>query len=232
MADQITREGEVSYARPLARALLRDRRITWGAKGLFAFLWDCPRNWSPNVEHLKGMGPERRDAIRSRLRELEDVGAMRREPLFGEDGKLSGSHWILRAPHLWAIESSLKSTEGRDSRPSEIPNVGKAKSKVHQDKDSANKREEHHHSTAVDKLKETGVIIQNHEDEVNAEKLVRDIGDRFDLIRNAVHIVRSRQRKNRPYLSTVARAALSLLADERLADQYAQSKACGRQHVI
>lgn len=104
---QIEREGDIRHCKPIERALLRDRRLSWGAKGIFAFLWDCPDNWKPKVSHLMKMGPDGRDSTRSRLRELESVGAMRREPLFNSDGKLAGTRWILRAPRLWAVEEPL-----------------------------------------------------------------------------------------------------------------------------
>lgn len=45
MADSLVREGKVSYAKPIHRALLRDARLSFGARGLFAFIWDLPRNW-------------------------------------------------------------------------------------------------------------------------------------------------------------------------------------------
>jgi hypothetical protein len=51
-AFEIRREGEVNYSKPLARALLRDSRLSFGARGLFAFLWDLPGGWRTNTAHL------------------------------------------------------------------------------------------------------------------------------------------------------------------------------------
>ncbi len=222
---QIEREGEIRYSRPIARALLRDPRISWGAKGLFAFLWDCPRNWKPNIAHLAKMGPDGHDATRSRLKELEKVEAMQRKPLFGGDGKLMGSRWIMRAPNLWAHESLLTGAEERVFRPSAkpggraSPTLGSPPPKVNQSKVSTTKEEEERSGVdVVDKLRGLGVVIQNTEDVENGRRLVSDIGGRFDLIRNAVAVVRSRKEKNRPFVSSVARAALCLLGDERYQD--------------
>lgn len=157
MTDYLVREGEVDFARPLPRALLRDSRLSWGARGLFAFLWDLPGGWRPNSRHLAVMGPDGRDAVRARLAELVAVGALRFEPIpAAEGGRFCGKKWVLRAAELWAREAPLAAdktaetapdgqvTEGRISRLSDSPTVGKPTSKVHQREDSPS-NENHHH---------------------------------------------------------------------------------------
>lgn len=108
----LIREGEIEFGKPIARAVLRDRRLSFGARGLFNFLWDLPAGWRPNVGHLSRMGPEGKEAIRSRLRELQNVGAIRFEPIRSEDGKLHGKRWILVNPQKWARISPLTSSVG------------------------------------------------------------------------------------------------------------------------
>lgn len=108
--DYLIREGEIEFSKPIARAVLRDRRLSFGARGLFIFVWDLPAGWRPNIGHLSRMGPERKDAIRSRLRELQNVGAIRFEPIQSDDGKLRGTRWILVNPQKWARISPLKSS--------------------------------------------------------------------------------------------------------------------------
>lgn len=148
-AFEICREGEVDYSKPLARALLRDSRLSFGARGLFAFLWDLPGGWRTNSTHLASMSPQGRDAVRTLLKELEAVGALRDEAIRGKGGRLAGRRWILVTPERWAIESSLSahktpetapdasSTERRVFRLSEKPTVGKPNTKVHQEKGSS-----------------------------------------------------------------------------------------------
>ncbi|MHB1619836.1 MAG: hypothetical protein ACYCTY_07640 [Sulfuricella sp.] len=143
-AFEIRREGEVDYSKPLARALLRDGRLSFGARGLFAFLWDLPSGWKTNSIHLAGMSPQGRDAVRTLLKELEAVGAMRDEAIRGKGGRLAGSRWVLVTPERWAIESPLSihktpetapgagSTERRVFRSSGNPKVGKPSTKVYQ----------------------------------------------------------------------------------------------------
>lgn len=136
MTDQLIREGEVRFAKPLPRALLRDVRLTWGARALFAFLWDLPTGWRPTAAHLATMGPDGRDAIRARLRELEAVGALRLERIPGTAGKLAGTRWVLRAAELWAREAALSPSNGtaerRACRQPDFPTLGGDDAKVHQ----------------------------------------------------------------------------------------------------
>jgi len=135
---EIVREGEVPQARSIPRALLRDSRLTFGAKGLFVFLWDLPTGWRVRACHLATVGPQGRDAVRGLLRELEEVEALRTEPVRAERGRVAGKRWILRSPTLWAVETALSSaksapakafTEGRETRLSVNPIFGNSESK-------------------------------------------------------------------------------------------------------
>lgn len=126
MEEILVREGEVHFAKPIVRALLRDGRLSWGARGLFAFLWDLPVGWKPNIAHLAKMGPDGRDAVRARLAELEAIGALRIEPIRGPDGKLAGKRWVLVAPERWARESPLSGS----SKPEPAPGAGSTEKRV------------------------------------------------------------------------------------------------------
>jgi len=138
MSDELVRIGEVHYSRPMARALLRDVRLSFGARGLFAFLWDLPKGWKPNLAHLVTMNPKGREAVLSLIRELERVGAIRMESIKTHDGTFAGRRWVLYTPEQWANEAPLKSqqsnveTEDRVSRSSGFPNHGLAAAKVQQ----------------------------------------------------------------------------------------------------
>jgi hypothetical protein len=139
---ELVREGEIPQARQFPRALLRDSRISFGAKGLFVFLWDLPIGWRIRSSHIATIGPQKRDAVRSLLRELEVVGGLRVERVQDELGRFKGTRWILRAPHLWAIETSLtrrdpqnttsakETSESTESRPSGEPTIEKIAIKV------------------------------------------------------------------------------------------------------
>lgn len=132
---EIVREGEIDFTKPIHRALLRDSRLSFGARGLFAFLWDLPKGWSPCLEHLVKMTPEGRDAIRARLGELQRVGAVRIEAKREDEngntlprGQISGRRWVLASPTRWAIEAPL-SAKGKIQL-SGNPIVGESPPKV------------------------------------------------------------------------------------------------------
>ncbi|HEY3325599.1 MAG TPA: hypothetical protein VGK14_00350 [Novimethylophilus sp.] len=137
MSIELQREGEIDFTKPLPRALFRDARLSFGAKGLFAFLWDLPKGWQIRLSHLSMMGPDGRDALRARLRELEEVGGIRIEPIRDEEsGRVAGKRWVLISADRWAIESPLATapvadlTEERVFRSSVKPIIGKADTKV------------------------------------------------------------------------------------------------------
>lgn len=131
MSIEIRREGEVEFSKPLARALFRDSRLSFSARGLFAFLWDLPADWLIRSTWLATRGPDGKDAIRARLAELRAVGAMRIEPIREADGKVAGTRWVLISPEKWAKAAPLgHSTESGISRLSVFPTVGEPAAKV------------------------------------------------------------------------------------------------------
>lgn len=131
MSIEIRREGEIEFSKPLARALFRDSRLSFSARGLFAFLWDLPADWLIRSTWLATRGPDGKDAIRARLAELRTVGAMRIEPIRGADGKVAGTRWVLISPEKWAKAAPLgHSTESGISRLSVFPTVGEPAAKV------------------------------------------------------------------------------------------------------
>lgn len=125
--------GRIEFAVPIHRASLRDRRLSFAARGIFAYIWDLPFGWQLRLSHLSEMSPDGRDAIRSRLAELEKVGAIKIEPLRDAGtGRVQGKKWVVFSPHLWAEDSGLcpESTEERVIRSSVTAKIGEADTKV------------------------------------------------------------------------------------------------------
>lgn len=104
---KMRRIGEVEFTKPLERAMLRDSRLSFGARGLFSYLWDMPKNWCANATHLKTQSPAGRDAVIKMMKELETIGAMRYEEIRGGDGRLQGSVWVMVSPSYWAVKTPL-----------------------------------------------------------------------------------------------------------------------------
>lgn len=108
---KIQHEGREPFRAQIPRSVLRDQRLSFGARGLFAFLWDLPSGWEIRLAHLAALGPEGRDAVRARLRELERVGAIRIEEQRRDNGTISGKAWIMITPDRWAVEAPLSSAK-------------------------------------------------------------------------------------------------------------------------
>lgn len=71
----------------LQNELLRDRRLSWKARGLLVYLLSQPPGWTTRTEHLAAVAPDGRDSVRSGLRELEAAGYLRRWRTRADDGR-------------------------------------------------------------------------------------------------------------------------------------------------
>lgn len=167
----IVRNGvETAFSRPFKRALFRDKRITFGAKGVFATLWDFPDGWIFYLSFIVGMSPGGITQLKTYLKELKYFGAIsivlkrlsaeealemtKRGVKVYKAGQIVGRQWILNHPDLWAIDfplSNQKSNEQplspkdrfsdlRENHPSVKPSVGESTPKVLQLEGSTNIR--------------------------------------------------------------------------------------------
>jgi len=157
------------FSKPINRALLRDVRLTYGARGLFAMLWDFPSDWVYYSSHIVGMSPTGMTQLKNYLKELRSIGAIEIKPqqLTDQDvrvlneegakrykvGQIVGKKWILNNPKLWAIEAPLTqenkinqehSPKGgfstfREKQPSGKPLDGESTAKGFEVKGSPNK---------------------------------------------------------------------------------------------
>jgi hypothetical protein len=102
----------------IANAALRDKRLSFKARGVLAMVlsytgeWDSPRDWLETMSDKDG-----RDAIQSALNELTDLGYRKVVKRQKPDGT-----WITEAH--WFHTPGTDVTEGRVFRPSEKPSVG------------------------------------------------------------------------------------------------------------
>lgn len=96
----------------VSNAIVTDSRLTWKARGLLIYLLSKPDNWRTNAEQLAKAGPDGRDAVRSALRELEELGYMRRRRSQDARGRWTTSSIVYDSPRRRPVDNLLLT--GRD----------------------------------------------------------------------------------------------------------------------
>lgn len=80
----------------LDKTCLNEKTLTWGAKGLHAYLMSLPDDWQVRVEDLKERSKNGRDAVRALLKELEQSGFIQKSRCRGSDnGRFEGMEYLV-----------------------------------------------------------------------------------------------------------------------------------------
>lgn len=82
----------------IANAGLRDRRLSFAARGVLAYLLTKPDDWTVKSDDLVEQSPAGRDAIQGYLRELETYGYLVRERRRGEGGRYQWFTEVYESP--------------------------------------------------------------------------------------------------------------------------------------
>lgn len=82
----------------LQNEIIRDRRLSWRARGILIYLLSQPENWKTTAAHLTSVGQEGRDAVRIALTELETVGYLRRQKHQDDRGRWSTATYVYDCP--------------------------------------------------------------------------------------------------------------------------------------
>jgi len=64
---------------------IRDRRLSYKARGILAYLLSLPDNWSISSQYLATVAPDGRDGVRTGLQELEQYGYLVRERIQNQE---------------------------------------------------------------------------------------------------------------------------------------------------
>jgi hypothetical protein len=78
--------------------VLRDQRLSFKARGVLAYVLSMPDNWRSTAEDIASQGKEGRDAIRTALKELEELGYVQRRKVRGPDGRIATVTTIFDVP--------------------------------------------------------------------------------------------------------------------------------------
>lgn len=79
----------------IANETIRDSRLSWKARGIFAYMWSQANDWDFYVSELVKHAPEGREALQSGLKELEHYGYLTRRARQSDNGKMNGTEWVL-----------------------------------------------------------------------------------------------------------------------------------------
>ncbi|SFM08359.1 replication protein [Legionella jamestowniensis] len=106
----------------LDKTCLNDECLSWGAKGLHAYLISLPDNWKVRVSDLKDRSRNGRDAVRGLLCELEQAGYIKKDKFRdNESGRFGGVEYLV----LEVPESKNQDDTPETEKPSSVKNEQK-----------------------------------------------------------------------------------------------------------
>lgn len=79
---------------------LKDRSLTYKAKGLLSFMLSLPSDWDYSLKGLCAISKESRDGIRSILKELQEHHYLKIEKTRGDKGYFEYNYLIYEIPHF------------------------------------------------------------------------------------------------------------------------------------
>ena len=84
---------------------LRDRNLSYKAKGLLSFMLSLPDDWDYSLAGLCSISKESRDGIRSILKELQEHHYVEIEKVRGYKGYFEYNYLIYEVPHFISLEN-------------------------------------------------------------------------------------------------------------------------------
>ena len=90
---------------------LRDRSLSYKAKGLLSFMLSLPEDWDYSLAGLCAISKESKDGIRSILRELQEHHYIEIEKVRGDKGYFEYNYLIYEIPHYVEVENELNNPD-------------------------------------------------------------------------------------------------------------------------
>lgn len=119
----------------IPNAAMRDESLSIDARGMLALLMTYADEWVFQRTHLMQVAKVGRDKFQKIMRELKEAGYVRRVPTRDDDGKVSGSAWVIADEPDQPVEGEtdrqpelpvVGATEGLKNRQPEKPTAGKS----------------------------------------------------------------------------------------------------------
>lgn len=99
---------------------LRDKSLSYKAKGLLSFMLSLPEDWDYSLNGLVAISKESKDGIRSILKELQEHHYIEIEKVRGDKGYFEYNYLIYEIPHFRNIE---KNNPGMENPYMDNPNM-------------------------------------------------------------------------------------------------------------
>lgn len=90
---------------------LRDKNLSYKAKGLLSFMLSLPEDWDYSLNGLCAISKESRDGIRSILKELQEHHYVEIEKVRGDKGYFEYNYLIYEVPHFIDLENELSNPD-------------------------------------------------------------------------------------------------------------------------
>ncbi|WP_301875962.1 conserved phage C-terminal domain-containing protein [Limosilactobacillus oris] len=79
----------------LDQDIVRNSKLSWKARGIFAYLWSQADQWDFNELEVARHATDGKDALHSGLKELERFGYLERKRARNAEGQVGASEWFL-----------------------------------------------------------------------------------------------------------------------------------------
>lgn len=89
------RKAKKDYVVIVSQKLIRDDRLSWKARGIFAYLWSQADEWDFSLKEVSKHATDGINALRVGVNELEKFGYLTRKRKRNNRGQLTDSEWVL-----------------------------------------------------------------------------------------------------------------------------------------
>ena len=104
-------------------SIIRDSRLSWKARGIFAYLWSQTDEWDFFTSEVAKHSPDGLTVLRTGLKELEKYGYLVRKRTRDERGRISNSDWILsEKPYIENPRTEIQHVENGTLRSTNLKN--------------------------------------------------------------------------------------------------------------
>ena len=109
---------------------LRDKTISFKAKGLLSMMLSLPEDWDYTLAGLTRISLEGKDAIRAAVVELEKAGYVTRSRVRNEKGHLQGTEYVIRERPVFSAQPALEEPASENPTLEDTTQLNKDKNKI------------------------------------------------------------------------------------------------------